>query len=154
MNVGQRIKERRKELGITADDLALAIGKDRTTIFRYERGAIEKLPSTVLEPIAKALHTTPSYLIGWTDDPIDYEAWLNDIGEKVPDDAWPDITDPTERAKMFYAVKNSNINTTPSYTLSEEEKDIIDKYRALDDKGKHTVNMILRLECERLKDNK
>lgn len=154
MNVGQRIKERRKELGITADDLALAIGKDRTTIFRYERGAIEKLPSTVLEPIAKALHTTPSYLIGWTDDPIDYEAWLNDIGEKVPDDAWPDITDPTERAKMFYAVKNSNINTTPSYTLSENEKDIIDKYRTLDDKGKHTVNTILRMEYERIKDNK
>ena len=47
-----------------------------------------------------------------------------------------------------------HINTTPSYTLSEDEKDIIDKYRALDDKGKHTVDMILRMECERLKDNK
>lgn len=46
------------------------------------------------------------------------------------------------------------INTTPSYTLSEEEKDIIDKYRTLDEKGKHTVNMILRMEYERIKDNK
>ena len=152
MNVGQRIKERRKELGITADDLALAIGKDRTTIFRYERGAIEKLPSTVLEPIAKALHTTPSYLIGWTDDPIDYEAWLNDIGEKIPDDAWPEITDPAERAKMFYAVKNSNIK--PTYPVSSTERDLLEMYRTLDEKGKHTVNMILRMEYERIKDNK
>lgn len=152
MNVGQRIKERRKELGITADDLALAIGKDRTTIFRYERGAIEKLPSTVLEPIAKALHTTPSYLIGWTDDPIDYEAWLNDIGEKVPDDAWPEITDPAERAKMFYAVKNSNIK--PTYPVSNTEYDLLEMYRTLDEKGKHTVNMILRMEYERIMEDK
>lgn len=47
-----------------------------------------------------------------------------------------------------------HINTTPSYTLSEKEKDIIDKYRTLDEKGKHTVNMILRMEYERIKDNK
>ena len=65
MNVGQRIKQRRKELGISADKLGEALGKDRSTIFRYERGDIEKLPLDILEPIAKVLQTTPQFLMGW-----------------------------------------------------------------------------------------
>jgi transcriptional regulator with XRE-family HTH domain len=65
MNVGQRIKQRRKELRISADMLGEALGKDRSTIFRYERGDIEKLPLDILEPIAKILQTTPQYLMGW-----------------------------------------------------------------------------------------
>ncbi len=68
MNVGQRIKQRRKELGISADKLGEALGKDRSTIFRYEKGDIEKLPLDILEPIAKVLQTTPRYLMGWEED--------------------------------------------------------------------------------------
>ncbi len=65
MNIGTRIKKRRKELGLSADKLAIMIGKDRSTVFRYERGDIENLPLDILEPIAKALSTTPAYLMGW-----------------------------------------------------------------------------------------
>lgn len=65
MNIGQRIKERRKEMGISADDLANRLGKDRSTIYRYEKGDIENLPLDILEPIAAALSTTPQYLMGW-----------------------------------------------------------------------------------------
>lgn len=65
MNVGQRIKQRRKELGLTADELAECLGKDRSTIYRYEKGDIEKLPLDILEPIAKVLKTTPQSLMGW-----------------------------------------------------------------------------------------
>lgn len=65
MNVGQRIKQRRIELNMDADDLAAKIGKSRATIYRYENGDIENMPTTVLEPIAAALHTTPAYLMGW-----------------------------------------------------------------------------------------
>ena len=107
MNIGKRIRDRRKELGLSADDLAEAIGKDRTTIYRYERGAIEKLPTNILVPIAEALHTTPAYLMGWDDDPMDYEEWLNDECHKIPDDAWPEITDPQERAKKYYELKKA-----------------------------------------------
>lgn len=65
MTVGQRIKRRRKELKMSADELGKHLGKDRSTIFRYENGDIEKLPIDILEPIAKALQTTPEYLMGW-----------------------------------------------------------------------------------------
>ena len=69
MTVGERIKSRRKQLGVSADVLADHIGVSRATIFRYENGSIEKLPMTCLEPIAKALYTSVEYLMGWTDDP-------------------------------------------------------------------------------------
>ena len=65
MTVSERIKARRKELGLSADKVAEAIGKDRSTIFRYERGDIDKMPIDILNPIAKALGTTPAYLMGW-----------------------------------------------------------------------------------------
>ncbi len=65
MKIGQRIKQRRKELKISADKLAEILNVSRSTIFRYESGYIEKVPLDILEPIAQALQTTPSYLMGW-----------------------------------------------------------------------------------------
>jgi len=68
MTTGERIKARRKELGITADKVAEQIGVSRSTMFRYEKGEIEKIPINNLVPIARALHTTVGYLMGWSDE--------------------------------------------------------------------------------------
>ena len=68
MNTGDRIKQRRLELGLSADELALRIGKSRATICRYENGDIENMPTPILEPLAKALYTTPAQLMGWKMD--------------------------------------------------------------------------------------
>lgn len=65
MRIGERIKQRRLELGYTADALAKLLNKNRATIYRYENGDIENIPIDVLEPLAKALNTTPAYLMGW-----------------------------------------------------------------------------------------
>ena len=93
MNIGQRIKERRRELHMSADKLAELIGKDRSTIFRYEKGDIENLPLDVLEPIAAALCTTPQYLMGWVDKEVSQKnGALADIFEQLmKDDALTDI---------------------------------------------------------------
>ena len=84
MNIGNRIKQRRLSLGMSVDDLAIEVNKNRATIYRYEKGEIENLPTTVIEPLAKALETTPEYLMGWTDDPRDYE---NDPSIQIPREA-------------------------------------------------------------------
>lgn len=65
MRIGERIKQRRLELGYTADALAKLLNKNRATIYRYENGDIKNMPIDVLEPLAKALNTTPAYLMGW-----------------------------------------------------------------------------------------
>lgn len=65
MSIGERIKTRRKELGMSAETLAEKIGKSPATVYRYERGDISGVDSKVLLPIADALGTTPGYLMGW-----------------------------------------------------------------------------------------
>lgn len=62
------MKTRRKELCLSAETIAERIHVSPTTIYRYEKGDIEKVPSDVLIEIAAALHTTPAYLMGWEED--------------------------------------------------------------------------------------
>ncbi len=71
MTVGKRIKNRRLELNMSVDELAKRLNKNRTTIYRYEKGDIENLPLDILEPLAEALDITPGYLMGWHDESKD-----------------------------------------------------------------------------------
>ena len=59
MTIGQRINSRRKQLGSSAEKLADTIGVSPATIYRYENGGIEKIPTDRLSLIANALSTTP-----------------------------------------------------------------------------------------------
>ena len=68
MTKGERIKARREALGLSVGELAERLNKNRATIYRYESGEIEDMPITVLEPLAKALNTTPAYIMGWEED--------------------------------------------------------------------------------------
>jgi len=65
MTIGERIKQRRKELGLSVDEVADRLGKNRATVYRYESNDIENFPVGTLEPIAKILETTPAKLMGW-----------------------------------------------------------------------------------------
>lgn len=78
MNVNERIKNRRIELGISVDELAEKLGINRATIYRYESEEISKLPASILQPLATALQTTPYYLMGWEETKS-----LSPVGEIV-----------------------------------------------------------------------
>ena len=65
MSIGKRIKALRIKHGMSIDDLASKLGKNRTTVYRYENGHIENLPLDILNPLSDALGTTPAYLMGW-----------------------------------------------------------------------------------------
>ena len=64
MEVYERIKLRRKEIGLSAETVAERLGVSPATIYRYENNDIKKFPTDILEPLAKVLHTTPAYLLG------------------------------------------------------------------------------------------
>lgn len=68
MTVGDRIRNRRLELGLTIEQLSNALNISRATAYRYEGNYIDKLPVTTLEPLAKVLRTTPAYLMGWEEE--------------------------------------------------------------------------------------
>lgn len=68
MQIGERIKRRREELGLSADQVADRIGKNRATVYRYESNDIKNFPIEILIPLAEVLRTTPAYLMGWDGD--------------------------------------------------------------------------------------
>lgn len=78
MTIGNRIKEFRKRLDMSQDELAEKIGANRVTISRYENdGYLPSIPA--LNRLAKALNTTPSELNGernTTRQPITEEAQI------------------------------------------------------------------------------
>lgn len=64
--IGERIKERRQELGISAADLAERLHMSRATIFRYENGEIKTIKIPVVMSIAYELKVNPAWLLGKT----------------------------------------------------------------------------------------
>jgi transcriptional regulator with XRE-family HTH domain len=72
MEIGQIIKKRRIELGMSQDELAHKVGyKSRSSINKIEidgRG----LPQNKIVAFAKALNTTPAYLMGWEEELLNH----------------------------------------------------------------------------------
>lgn len=69
-SVQDKIKKRRKELGLSLEDVAKALNVNRSTVLRYESKSIEKMPIDVIPPLAKILKCSPEYLMGWEDDKL------------------------------------------------------------------------------------
>ena len=71
MSVGEKIKLRRKELGLSAEEVAEQLGVSPATIYRYESNYINNMGVDKLKPIAKVLRVSEAYLMGWeTSDTI------------------------------------------------------------------------------------
>ena len=68
VEVGTRIKNLRKKLNLTQEELAQKSGyTSRSSINKVEKGLVD-LPRSKIIEIAEALHTTPGYLMGWEED--------------------------------------------------------------------------------------
>lgn len=68
--IGDRIKKRREELGLTQQELAEKLGyKSKSSINKIELN-IQNLTQSKIKAIAIALKTTPSYIMGWNEPPI------------------------------------------------------------------------------------
>lgn len=96
--IGQQIRRRRKELKMSVDELAKRIGKDRSTVYRYENGDIGNMPLELLPHMIEALETTPQQLLSTI---ITTNEWLSKRAE-----VWFDLTDGyefnEEETKIFY----------------------------------------------------
>ena len=66
--IHKMIKLRREQLEMSQEDLAKAMGyKSRSSINKIEIG-VNDIPQSKIEAFAKALKTTPAYLMGWTEE--------------------------------------------------------------------------------------
>lgn len=64
MNIGEKIQQRRKELGISVDTLAKKLGMERSTLYRYESGDTGKIPFGVVILLSDALSISLDELAG------------------------------------------------------------------------------------------
>jgi transcriptional regulator with XRE-family HTH domain len=67
MTVGDRLKLRRTQLGITQEELAETLGTNHKQIWKYERDR-NKPSSDVIIALANALETTSDWILGLSED--------------------------------------------------------------------------------------
>ena len=72
-DISEKILAALKEKKISYGELAALTEIPKSALQRYASGATEKIPLDRLESIAHALRISPSYLMGWDDDPYDYD---------------------------------------------------------------------------------
>ena len=67
-NIGERIMERRQQLGLTQEELAFRMDyKTKSAINKIELGINDVSQSKVVK-FAEALHTSVAYLMGWEEN--------------------------------------------------------------------------------------
>lgn len=86
--IGQRIKQRRTELHLGQQYLAEKMDVNKSTIQRYETGAIDNSKKLILEGLSEALHVSTEWLKGETKD---YETQVTDKRELQIGDAMAEL---------------------------------------------------------------
>lgn len=68
VTIGNRIRNRREELGLSQDELAKRLGyKSRSSINKIELDQ-RNLTQSKIKSLADALETTPAYIMGWNEE--------------------------------------------------------------------------------------
>ena len=67
MDINQKLKKRRLDLGLTMSELSKRVGVSEATISRWESGDIANMKRDKIVLLAKALNVTPSFIMEWDD---------------------------------------------------------------------------------------
>ena len=93
--MAQRIKELRKEKGLTLEQVADIVGVGKSTVRKWETGMIANMKRDKIADLAKALGTTPAYLMGWDEEEkispeepqlTEGEKMVLELFRKIPED--------------------------------------------------------------------
>lgn len=127
MDIGLKLKQRRQEMNVSVDELAQKLNVSRTTIYRYEKGEISKMPTDTLEKIARILNTTPAYFMGWSDKP---EVKSNILS------IYNQLEQPRQEKVVYFAQEqldeqNNNITPLTADTADEDAERITDYVEGL-----------------------
>lgn len=96
--MAKRIKALRQEKGLTLEQVADVVGVGKSTVRKWETGMIANMKRDKIADLAKALGTTPAYLMGWGEEEnldnnspsepqlTEGEKMLLDLFNRVPED--------------------------------------------------------------------
>ena len=114
-----KIKELRKKSGLTMRQLADAVNVSEATISRWESGNIPNMRRDKIYDLAKALNTTPAYLMGWVNE----DKKLCDI--KLPNGNIFEFKENNGKIKIM--MKKSNKSEWQEFKFDEYEQKKIEK---------------------------
>ena len=106
MDIGERIRYLRTSQGMTLEEVGDAVGVGKSTVRKWESGEIANMRRDKIALVAKALHVTPSYLMGWdeiadnlgSDSPASQK--LHDIKEKFKSPMIEEMTHAMQRMTL------------------------------------------------------
>lgn len=67
-DMSEKIYTLRKEQNKTLEDIAKMVGVGKSTVRKWETGMIANMRRDKIAKLAKALNTTPAYLMGWVEN--------------------------------------------------------------------------------------
>lgn len=121
MTIGERIKLRREELGMSQEDLAHKLGyKNRSSINKIELDK-QNLRQSKIKAIADALETTPAFIMGWSTEE----------------------TARTEADKKAAEATESINRIIKNIPYTEEELEMVSTFRSLDDEAKRQLILMM-----------
>ena len=99
--MAQRIKKLRQEKSMTLEQVADVVGVGKSTVRKWETGMIANMKRDKIASLAKALGTTPEYLMGWEEhknSPTELELsegekMMLDLFRQIPVDRQPEALD-------------------------------------------------------------
>lgn len=64
-DMGNRIKQKRTELGLSGEELGKILGVQRAAVSKWESGEVENIKRSTIEAMAKLFKCSPSWLMGF-----------------------------------------------------------------------------------------
>lgn len=110
MEIGEKIKHLRTRQGMTLEELGEKVGVGKSTVRKWETGAIANMRHNKIASLADALNVSPSYLMGWEDE-INIDTDMSNNSGTISNNIGSDSTD------------TNNTYTTNNYYSSPCSKD-------------------------------
>lgn len=129
--IGQRIRQRRMELQLGQQYLAEKMDVNKSTIQRYETGVIDNSKKLILEGLSDALHVSPEWLRGETEE---YETVVTDKRELQIGDAMAEIL---QEIHMIHAdMQDEELNFSEDLLLLmlKEYMNFVENFKIANDK--------------------
>lgn len=130
MTMGERIKQLRRQKGLTQEELGKYIGVKKAAVMKYEKGNVQNMKRSSIETLSKLFDVTPSYLMcleeneNNNDNKLTYKRIpvLGSIPAGVPIELIQDIIDfedisenMLKGGKEYFALKVKGDSMWPKY---------------------------------------
>lgn len=129
-DMGRKIRELREKCGLTQREVANAVGVTEATVSRWESGHINNMRRDKIQSLAKILQVSPLVIMG--------------MKEQDPPAAPPSAQEAAEPYKAPLTKRDE---------LTEHEREHIELYRELDERGRNAVDDLTDLHVERVRES-